>query len=317
MSGAATAAERLLHRQPLIIGGALLVICLLSWWYLLNGAGTGMSMAAMTTWQFPPPIGSHGNAPAWSTQYWLIMLLMWWVMMVAMMVPSAAPMVLLYARVYRQGQIQARNQARNQDQVGLGVTPTAMFLAGYLLAWFTFSLAATLLQWGLEHSGLVHAMFMWSSSITLSALFLLVAGLYQLSPLKQACLSHCRAPATYLSPHWKKGQIGALQMGISHGLYCVGCCWLLMLLLFVGGTMNLVWIAGLALFVLIEKLAPRGMWIARTSGMLMIAAGAWLLSASTVHSSSPIPSPADLRVVSVNQTTQNSRYSSALCHPSP
>jgi len=105
------------------------------------------------------------------------------------------------------------------------------------------------------------------------------AGIFQLSPLKRVCLDHCRSPAGYLSSHWRKGRRGALRMGIEHGIYCVGCCWFLMLLLFVGGTMNLVWIAGLAIFVLAEKLAPFGYWIARTSGLLMIAAGGYLLLA--------------------------------------
>ena len=157
------------------------------------------------------------------------------------------------------------------------MVPTAAFLSGYLIAWLLFSLAATALQWGLERTGLVHGMMMWSNSRVLSAAFLLSAGLYQLSPLKTVCLDHCRSPAGFLSAHWRKGPAGALRMGMDHGLYCVGCCWFLMLLLFVGGIMNLVWIAGLAIFVLLEKLLPHGVPVARASGIVMLLAGGYLL----------------------------------------
>ena len=201
------------------------------------------------------------------------MLAMWWVMMIAMMVPSAAPMILLYARVSRHNQ-----KAAVQDPAdGPVLVPTAVFLAGYLLSWLLFSLVATALQWALEQAGLVHGMMMWSNSHTLSGVFLLAAGAYQLSPLKNTCLTHCRSPVSYLSAHWRKGRLGALRMGLAHGLYCVGCCWFLMLLLFVGGIMNLVWIAGLAIVVLLEKLMPQGGAIARIFGALMLASGAYLL----------------------------------------
>jgi predicted metal-binding membrane protein len=250
------------------VGVCLALICLLSWYYLLIGAGTGMSTVAMTTWEFPPPLYTSSGGGQWSVSYWVIMLFMWWIMMIAMMVPSAAPMILLYARVQRHNQ--------KQDQAD-AVVPVLSFLFGYLLSWLVFSLAATLLQWGLEGAGLVHGMMMWSTSYVLSGVFLLAAGLYQLSPLKSVCLDHCRSPAGYLSSHWRKGRGGALRMGIEHGIYCVGCCWFLMLLLFVGGTMNLVWIAGLAIFVLLEKLLPRGDLFARASGAIMILLGAYLL----------------------------------------
>ena len=223
----------------------------------------------MTTWEFPPPVYQAGAGSGWQLSYWLVMLLMWWVMMIAMMVPSAAPMIFLYARVFRHHH--ARQGANTV------IIPTSAFLLGYLLSWFGFSLLATTVQWALEQTGLVHGMMMWSTSHTLSAGFLIAAGLYQLSPLKNVCLEQCRSPAGFLADHWRKGRFGALRMGIEHGSYCVGCCWLLMLLLFVGGAMNLVWIAGLAMLVLLEKLLAKGEGLARLSGVLLIVAGAYLL----------------------------------------
>jgi predicted metal-binding membrane protein len=270
MTSPTTAVESLLRRDRLIISLSLLLICLLSWWYVLAGAGTGMSTLAMTTWQFPPPAMTSERIAAWGLQYWLIMALMWWVMMIAMMVPSAAPMILLYARVYR--------HAQKKGQIDRGLVPTAAFSAGYLLAWLVFSLVATVLQWGLEQLGLLHSMLMWSTSHSLSAAFLIAAGIYQLSPLKNSCLTHCRTPVDYISRNWRPDSQGALTMGWRHGLYCVGCCWFLMALLFVGGIMNLVWIAGLAVFVLLEKLAPQGYWVARVSGLVMIVVGVYLYS---------------------------------------
>ena len=263
-----TATEWLLRRERLFICAGLFTLCLLSWAYLLAGAGTGMSIVAMTTWQFPPPLYGGGIA-TWPLSYWLIMVAMWWVMMIAMMVPSAAPVILLYARV-------VRHNRKRAGEAG-ALVPTAAFLSGYLLAWLLFSLGATLLQWLLEQSGLVHGMMMWSNSLLLTAVLLIGAGLYQLSPLKYACLAHCQSPAAFLSGHWRNGWSGALYMGLAHGLYCVGCCWTLMLLLFAGGVMNLVWIAGLALLVLLEKLARRPVLVVRATGIMLVAAGIGLL----------------------------------------
>jgi predicted metal-binding membrane protein len=265
------ATEALLRHDRLIIGTGLTVICLLSWLYIVTGAGTGMSTLAMTTWQFPLPARLSHEAAPWGLSYWIIMAFMWWVMMIAMMVPSATPMILLYTRVHR--------HAQERGQIDHGTIPTTAFLSGYLLAWLMFSLAATALQWSLEQSGLVHNIMMWSTNSVLSGSFLIGAGIYQLSPLKNICLKHCRSAADYLSRHWRKERLGAVHMGLEHGLYCVGCCWFLMALLFVGGIMNLVWIAGLAIVVLAEKLAPFGYWIARASGLLMMTAGGYLLMA--------------------------------------
>ena len=264
-----TAIEALLRRERLIIAAGLILICLLGWLYVIGGAGTGMSTADMSTWQFPPPVHMSNFEVPWDWSYWILMALMWWVMMIAMMVPSAAPAILLYARVYR--------NAQAKGQIGHAAIPTAAFVSGYLFAWLGFSLLATFMQWSLEQAGLVDAMMMWSTNSVLSGSFLTAAGIYQLSPLKRVCLKHCRSPADFISRHWRKNRLGAVRMGLEHGLYCVGCCWFLMALLFVGGIMNLVWIAGLAIFVLLEKIAPFGHVFGRVSGLLMIAAGGYLL----------------------------------------
>lgn len=239
------------------MGGGLFLLCLLSWWYLLAGASMGASPSMM-------------HVP--DATRWIVMLLMWWIMMIAMMVPSAAPMVLLYAKVYRQGQESGRLRSP--------FVPAAAFAGGYLLAWLLFSLLAVAVQILLESSGLVHRMMMWSTSERLSGCLLILAGLYQFSPWKSRCLAHCRSPAAFLSAHWRKSAPGAVRMGIDHGLYCVGCCWSLMLLLFVVGVMNLAWIAALSAIVIAEKLLPFGRWIAHGAGAALVAGGIWMLAAT-------------------------------------
>jgi predicted metal-binding membrane protein len=204
----------------------------------------------------------------WTVVYWTIMFVMWWVMMIAMMAPSAAPVILLYARATRHSQKGAETSPR--------VVPTALFAGGYLIAWLGFSVLAVALQFGFERAGLTSPMLMWSLDPWLSVGLLLAAGIYQLTPLKQICLEHCRTPAQFLSSHWRPGRVGALLMGLHHGAFCVACCWALMALLFVGGIMNLLWIAGLAIFVLIEKIVPGGQILARAGGIACIAAAAWI-----------------------------------------
>ena len=186
--------------------------------------------------------------------------IMWWVMMVAMMIPAASPTILLYAHVHRHS---------NGPE---SAPPTAAFLAGYLACWLGFALIAAGLQiW------LIPPMSMAFASRSAAAGLLIAAGFYQLSPLKDACLSRCRSPALFLSRHYRPGPSGAFRVGVLHGAYCVGCCWLLMALLFVGGVMNLVWIAGLTLLVAGEKLLPGGLWLARIAGIAMIVWGAALI----------------------------------------
>jgi predicted metal-binding membrane protein len=190
---------------------------------------------------------------------------MWWIMMVAMMLPSAAPMILLFARFNR-----------SQRDKGAPYVPTGVFALGYLLVWAGFSVVAVTAQWALERSGLLSGM-MASTSVTLGGVLLIAAGVYQLTPLKYACLRHCRSPLFFISHHWKPGEWGALRRGLEHGAFCTGCCWFLMALLFYGGVMNLFWIMGLALFVLIEKVAPAGHWVGWIMGAGLIAWGGGLL----------------------------------------
>ncbi|HEX4712262.1 DUF2182 domain-containing protein [Phenylobacterium sp.] len=266
--------ERLLRRERAITAAALGVLCALAWFYLLNGAGFGAgawpshpaagAMAGMDMAGMDMGGGAEMHPPAWSAGFWALSAGMWWTMMVAMMVPSAAPTILLY------GQVQRRASARGQTA---GLAPIGVFAGGYLLVWLGFSLLAVLAQWALQRNGLISPAGMASQSRWLSASVLIGAGLYQLSPLQNACLSHCRSPAGFLSRHWQAGPWGALRLGVLHGAYCVGCCWMLMALLFVGGVMNLAWVAGLTLLVIAEKLLPGGRWVGRACGAALLVWG--------------------------------------------
>lgn len=198
----------------------------------------------------------------WTATEFGLRLGMWAVMMVAMMVPTAIPMTLLYAAVAR--------KAAAQDNP---VAPTFIFVAGYIAMWAIFSVVATVGQRGLDQAALLSPM-MASRSTWLGATLLIAAGAYQLTPLKSACLQNCRAPAHFLSRYWRNGRLGALRMGLRLGVYCLGCCWVLMALLFVGGVMNLLWIAAIAAFVLAEKTIPFGAVGGRLAGIAMILAGA-------------------------------------------
>jgi predicted metal-binding membrane protein len=185
--------------------------------------------------------------------------------MVGMMLPSAAPMVLIYAQV-----------ARKAQRDGSVLPPAAVFVAGYVIAWTLFSAGATLAQWALDRAALLSPM--WEANSTrLGAAILVAAGLYQLTPWKNACLAHCQSPVFYFAQHFRPGARGAIGLGFRHGLYCLGCCGVLMGLLFVGGVMNLLWIAGLAIFVLAEKVIPAGPWGARVAGVALLVSGAVLL----------------------------------------
>jgi predicted metal-binding membrane protein len=267
--------EAVLRRDRLVVATALSAVVAVSWAYLLASAGMGMSAFEMTRMS---QVGiangmSQGGmagmtmtAPiVWTPGNAILMFLMWWVMMVGMMLPSAAPMILLFAAVNRKQRVEGNPHV-----------PTGLFMLSYLVAWGGFSLAATGLQWGLSRTGLLSP-GMATTSALLAGSLVLAAGLYQLTSVKHACLRHCRLPVHFLASHWRGGAAGALRMGLAHGAYCVGCCWFLMLLLFAGGVMNLHWIAGLALFVLLEKLVPAGHWLSCVAGIGLAAAGAWLL----------------------------------------
>jgi predicted metal-binding membrane protein len=250
--------EKVLRHDRLIVVVGLAGVVMLAWVYLLAGAGIDMSLAGMPMEPMP-----------WSPFYAALVFTMWWVMMIAMMVPSAAPMVLLFTAIKR--------------KQGASVSPSVevwIFLGGYLLIWAGFSLAAALAQWGFERAALL-SMAMASTSATLGGVILVAAGLYQFTPVKSACLRYCQSPVLFLSRHWRPGVAGALRMGLRHGGYCLGCCWFLMALLFVSGVMNLVWIAGIALYVACEKLLPFGHQFSRTAGVVLIVSGAIVLSRAT------------------------------------
>lgn len=262
-----TVFERLATHEQKLTVIALTCLCVSAWWYLSQGAGTGMNVQAMSEWQFPlPSMGKSSGNGNWSFHYSLVMVSMWWIMMIAMMLPSTSPMILLYGRFYRHHFPEASASAA----VGL-------FTLGYLLVWLLFSLAAAGIHFILERSGIVHHMMMWITQPHISGILLVSAGIYQLTPLKKACLRHCNSPAIFLSQHWQTGLDGALKMGCRHGLYCLGCCWFLMLLLFVGGAMNLYWIIGLSIWVLLEKSLHQSNVLLNTSAALLIASGSWLI----------------------------------------
>ena len=245
MTAAAPALERALRRDRVLVAAGLVAVVAAAWGYTLAGAGMAMD------------VPSAANAATLALTF-----AMWWVMMAAMMLPAAAPTVLLFAAVNRKS-----------GERGHPVVPTGMFAAGYILAWGGFSAAATVAQAALEQSGLLTPMLS-SAGAYLGAALLIGAGVYQLTPLKDACLRHCRAPHDFIARRWRRGGAGALRMGLEHGAFCLGCCWVLMGLLFYGGVMSPLWIAGLALYVLVEKLAPAGHWIGRFAGLGLIAWGA-------------------------------------------
>jgi len=253
------AIETLVRRDRFVVAVGLAAITALAWIYLLYlAAGMddmpgGMQALAMPALQ------------PWGVVDFVLRFVMWAVMMVAMMTPSAAPMILLHAAILRKSSTQTSPAAA-----------TSAFVTGYLVVWAGFSAFATLLQWGFEQAALLSPM-MVSTSPLLGGALLIAAGVYQMTPLKQACLLHCRSPVHFLTNHWRKGTGGAFRMGLDHGLYCLGCCWVLMALLFVGGVMNLLWVAALAGFVLLEKIVPRGALVGRIAGGAMILGGIWLI----------------------------------------
>ena len=254
-----TPLERTLRNDRRIVVIALACVISLAWFYILLGAGIGMTSSAMTSDGAMNVTGEvMVHATTWSVGYGVLMFFMWWIMMIAMMLPSAAPMILIFAAVNR------RQRERELPYVRSG-----FFTIGYLACWAAFSLAAATLHFALERVSLLSGM-MTSTSVYLGAAILLAAGLWQLTPLKHACLRHCRSPIHYITQHWHGGEWGALRMGVEHGVYCLGCCWFLMALLFYGGVMNLYWIMGLALYVLIEKTVPRGHWIGVAVGIGLI-----------------------------------------------
>ncbi|HYC32086.1 MAG TPA: DUF2182 domain-containing protein [Gemmatimonadales bacterium] len=244
--------ERLLRRDRTLAALGLLAATALAWAALLRMRTDMGSMDGMGMGMAPIP-----GMRSWSPLEPLLLFLMWATMMAAMMLPSAAPTILLVTSVLRRRRERASPAA-----------PTAVFVAGYLAVWTGFSLAAALTQWGLHQAALLSPA-MASTSPVLGGILLLVAGIYQWLPLKAACLHHCRSPLHFLQTEWREGSGGALAMGARHGLYCLGCCWALMTLLFVAGVMNLLWVAAIAALVLIEKVVPVGPWLGRVAGLAL------------------------------------------------
>jgi len=248
--------ESALKNDRYIIVAGLVGITTLAWAYMFYLA---QGMNSMSMDQAMPQVRPWGIVDAF------MMFLMWAIMMVAMMVPSASPTILLYATL-----------SRKRQQLKRPYVSTAIFLAGYVVVWTVFSVIATLAQWGLQMTALLSPM-MISTSYLLGGLLLITAGIFQWSPIKQACLVHCRSPLDFLSSHWREDTAGVFGMGLHHGFYCLGCCWALMALLFVAGVMNLLWIAVITLFVLVEKIVPHGPVIGRITGAILILAGVSLI----------------------------------------
>ena len=265
-----TALEAVLRRDRLVVAGALAVVAALAWSYVLwLAADIDMGGMDMTGFRMIPA-GMGLMAPAnaaWKPIEFAFVFAMWAVMMVGMMAPSAAPMILMYARVGRQALT-----------AGKPFAATGWFAGGYFLAWTGFALVATFLQWLLEREALLDPE-MASASNVLGGVVLIVAGVYQWTPFKDVCLVQCQSPLQFLMRHggFRNHASGCLLLGLQHGAYCIGCCWVLMALLFVGGVMNVLWIAALAVLVLFEKLTPIGRWIARLAGCVLVATGIWML----------------------------------------
>lgn len=245
------------HRDRIAILSALIGVSVLAWAYVIY------------LWAKMPAMDA--DAPAvmmtlhpWTPADFVFMLVMWAIMMVGMMLPSAAPMTLVYA-----------GMVRKADRQGTPMAPTAAFVSGYLTMWCLFSLGATLAQWGLHEAAMLSHMMVAKSQF-LGAGLLLVAGVYQLTSWKTVCLDHCRSPAHFIAEHWRPGASGAFRLGLHHGAFCLGCCWALMGLLFVGGVMNLVWIAAITIFVFLEKVLPAevvGIRLSGVAGIGMILSG--------------------------------------------
>lgn len=240
-----------------VLLGAPIALALMSWIYLglmIGDMSIIPGMALMMPGQMFLPVPLFG------------LFLMWAVMMAAMMLPTAAPMIMAYARM------QAADRSR-----GASWMPVLMFSGGYVVAWAGFSLAAALLQASLIHLAFMSPMMMKAGSGPIAGGILIVAGLYQFTPLKQTCLRLCRTPISFLMTQWREGNLGAMQMGWRHGLFCIGCCWALMGLLFVGGVMNTAWIITITLYVLVEKIVPGSERFSKLTSFALIAAGFWML----------------------------------------
>ena len=246
-----------LKRDRGLVIAAMLVMAALAWFYMVY---LDLQHASMTETMAMPMMME------WSSADFVFMLVMWAVMMFAMMLPSVTPTVIIFGRV-----------SEKRKSADRPFAPTGAFVAGYLVAWTGFSLLATVVNWWLHTHGWMTSM-MGQIGSGIGGVVLIAAGLFQWTPLKNACLDHCRSPMSFLMHHWREGVSGATMMGLHHGAYCLGCCWMLMALLFVLGVMNLPWVAVLAIVVLAEKTLPYGQFLSRILGLALIGWGAWLLT---------------------------------------
>lgn len=241
--------EKILKNDRLIIIAGIAVVSVIAWTYMVKvSVSVGQLISA------PTP---H----AWNLNVLASHFCMWIIMMIAMMLPTAGPMILTFSSISR------GRKHKNQPYV-----KTSIFTGGYLLVTVGYSLFVTLLQWWLHYKAILTP-FGSSNSQLFTGILLLTAGIYQWSKLKQVCLRFCRSPFHFLMVNWKEGVSGALYMGIKHGLLCAGCCWALMLLMFMGGVMNLLWMIVITAIILIEKVAPRGDIFAKTAGVAMMLVG--------------------------------------------
>ena len=259
-----TAVESFIQRDKVITIIAIAILVGATFTYTVLGVGMNMSAIQMTpglgqSQMSMPNMSAMRNMAAtpavWSFNYSVLMFFMWWTMMIAMMLPSASPMILLYTALIR--------RTKKTKSIIRQVTS---FICGYLLAWAAFSLFAAALQSQLELRDWMSPMMMEATNIYLAAGILIAAGVYQLTPLKTVCLEKCRQPASFLANYKNTWVNSPLRIGLVHGFYCVGCCWFLMGLLFFGGIMNLYWIAGLIIFVAIEKLHEKGVIFGKILG---------------------------------------------------
>lgn len=286
-----TALETLLRRDRMVVAVSLLALTVITWLYILwlaagmdgipvtpapgGGMGADMAMNMSTGGDMGMDMSTSAVADGafrpWGPSTFAYAFVMWAVMMIGMMTPSATPMILLYARVGRQAVLQDKPFAA-----------TGFFAGGYLSAWILFAALATSGQWLMEEAVLLTPMLA-SASRVLSGIILISVGLFQWTPLKDACLRQCQAPLLFIQNHggFRRKAGGAYRLGLLHGLYCVGCCWALMALLFIGGVMNVLWIAAIAIFVLAEKIVPGGQLLSRIAGAVIVMAGLWQLAAMT------------------------------------
>ena len=255
--------ESVIKRDRAIILAGLAALTLLAWFYMVQEAramgSTGVCRCAGMKMSGP-------DMQSWSAAQLLPLFLMWAEMMVAMMIPSAAPMVLMFATVNR--------KRREQEQP---FVPTGIFLLGYLVVWTGFSALAAFAQWMLHATALLSPK-MVSTSPVLGGILLIAAGVFQLTPLKRACLTQCRSPLSFLMTDWREGDRGAFMMGLNHGVFCTGCCWVLMALLFVAGVMNIWWVGVISMFVLVEKAVPHGYQFGKLTGVVLVLWGVWMIA---------------------------------------